>query len=468
MTDTMFRAPERIRAATGRPGVTLMVACVCQFVIAIDYNIVFVALPSIGTDLGLHDAGLQWVVTAYTVAVGGILLLGGRLSDRIGARRILASGMATYAAGCLVSAIGASAPLLIAGRFVQGLGAGVATPASLAVIYAAFRGSTERHRALGSWGAATAFGLAAGSAVGGILTGVWGWSSVFWVTAAMAASSALLATIALPRDSAARWHDFDVPGAVLATVASVAVIFGLAEIPTSGMLSVESGGVIVAGIAVAGLWMWWESRAHSPLLPIAVVTDRSFLGVAAALIAAQGTLGAGYFVYTTYLQRQLGWGAVAAGMAFLPLAAVSIVLARRAVPAVMNRFGPGTTVLGCFALSILSFIPLGVAYAMHAPFAVVLTVMLVWAVACAFLFPAAMALLGHIPIADAFPGVTSAAGSSARQIGAGIGLAVVIIASGVGTGVNADLAACLAIALFCVVGVIGALVAVREQKGESA
>ncbi|CAM4004904.1 MULTISPECIES: MFS transporter [Tsukamurella] len=466
MSEVLTRAGRRIAGARGTPAAVLAVACTCQFIIAIDYNIVFVALPTIGSELNIGSSGLQWVVTAYTVAVGGVLILGGRLSDRVGSRRILMAGMALYGLGCLISAVGADAFLLILGRFVQGTGAGLATPASLALIYAAFSDPAERHRALGGWGAATAIGLAAGSALGGVLTGLLGWPSVFWVNTVFAVLAIALAAALLPPDALARWNDFDVFGAILATIGSVLIIYSLASIPEAGFFSLAGGGALVAGIVVGAVWLRWERSARSPLFPPRAARDRGFLGVAIALMAAQGMLGAGYYEYTEYLQDRLGWGAVSAGLGFLPLAVVSIVLSRRAVPGALNRFGPARVVTACFTGSALAFLALSVAYAAGAGFAIVLSIMLVWAVACAYLFPAAMALLGHLPISSELPGVISAAGSSARQIGAGIGLALAVIASRLvdGTGFSGTAAACATIAAICLVGLAGAVVAERAAR----
>lgn len=466
MTEVLGGRARALSGVRGTPAAVLAVACTCQFIIAIDYNIVFVALPTIGSELNIGSSGLQWVVTAYTVAVGGILILGGRLSDRVGSRRVLASGMALYGLGCLTSALGADAFLLILGRFVQGTGAGLATPASLALIYAAFSDQAERHRALGAWGAATAIGLAAGSALGGVLTGVWGWPSVFWVNSVFAVLAIALAATLLTADHRAQWSDFDVFGAILVTISSVLIIYSLASIPETGIVSPSGGGALVAGLGMGAVWLRWERSARSPLFPPRAARDRGFLGVALALMAAQGMLGAGYYEYTEYLQGRLGWGAVSAGLGFLPLAVVSIVLSRKAVPATLNRFGPAPVVIACFAGSAIAFLALSFAYAAGAGFAIVLTAMMLWAVACAYLFPAAMALLGHLPISAELPGVISAAGSSARQIGAGVGLALAVIASRVaeGTGISGASAACATIATICIAGLVGAVIAGRATR----
>jgi EmrB/QacA subfamily drug resistance transporter len=314
-----------------------------QLIVALDYNIVYVALPDIGPALGFSPQSVQWVVSAYAVGLGGLLLFGGRAVDRLGARRMFMTGLALYGVASLAGGLAAGPELLIAARAVQGAGGALLTPATLALIYRGFAEGPARNRALGAWGMAGSAGLAAGSLLGGVLTNYLGWEWVFFVNVPLALACAVAAPRLLPADPARATGAFDVPGAILATAGSALVVFGLASGPEVGWTSLRGAGALAAGAVLIVLLLVVEARTRDPLIPLRLARGRN-LGTTMIVIAIfQGTLGGGYYVLTSYLQPVLGYSSLAAGLTFLPLTLVCMLAALKLTPPLLGRWGVRTT-----------------------------------------------------------------------------------------------------------------------------
>ncbi|WP_279581897.1 MFS transporter [Fodinicola feengrottensis] len=242
-------------APSQRTGPRLALLAFAQFLIALDYNIVYVALPDIGRALTFTPQTLQWVVTAYAVGFGGFLLLGGRAVDRLGARRLFVAGLLLFGAASLVGGFASGTATLVAARAVQGVGAALLSPATLSLINTSFAEGAARNRALAIWGACGSAGLAAGAVLGGVLTNVWGWRSVLFVMAPIALAAALLAPLVLAVDSRRQAGGFDVLGALLATTGSSLLVFGLVSGPEAGWASVRGAGAMVSGVTLLAAFL---------------------------------------------------------------------------------------------------------------------------------------------------------------------------------------------------------------------
>jgi EmrB/QacA subfamily drug resistance transporter len=328
-----------------RAGLKLALLAFTQLIVALDYNIVYVALPDIADALGFTAASVQWVVSAYAVGLGGLLLFGGRAVDKLGPRRMFVLGLALYGAASLTGGLASDNGPLIAARAVQGVGGALLTPATLALIYTGFTEGRERNRALGAWGMAGSAGLAAGSLLGGVLTNYLGWEWVFFVNVPLALGAALAAPRLLAADPPrmSGIGGFDLPGALLATAGSTLLVFGLASGPQAGWGSLRGAGALAAGVTLLAVLLLVESRTRDPLIPLRLLRSRSLATTMVVIAVFQGTLGGGYYVLTTYLQPVLGYSALQAGLTFLPLTVVCMGAALRAAPAMLGRWGVRAT-----------------------------------------------------------------------------------------------------------------------------
>ncbi len=318
---------ERYGGASGegrRPWTALVVLCVAQFMVILDMTVTSIALPSIGRSLGFAPADLQWVVTSYLLATGGLTLLGGRAADLFGGRRTFSLGLAVFTLASLASGLAPGAAALVAARSVQGLGAALLTPSALALITATYTGA-RRATALSAWGALAGGGLATGVLLGGVLTSALGWRSVFLINVpvgvvALAAAWHVLATRA--GSAGARGHGgagrLDLRGTVLAVGGLAALVYGISR---SGW-GLGRTGPLAAAVVLLAAFALAEYRAErgggSPLVPLRVFRSRSLTFGGLALLAATGTQVGVVLLSSLFLQGVLGASAVRAGVEFLP------------------------------------------------------------------------------------------------------------------------------------------------------
>ncbi|NUT41428.1 MAG: MFS transporter [Thermoactinospora sp.] len=406
-----------------------------QLIVALDYNIVYVALPDIAGALGFTTASAQWIVSAYAVGLGGLLLLGGRAVDKLGPRRMFALGLTLYAIASLAGGLAPDAGVLIAARAVQGVGGALLTPATLALIYRGFAEGPGRNRALGAWGMAGSAGLAAGSLLGGVLTNYLGWEWVFFVNVPLALAAALAAPRLLPADPprSPGLGGFDLPGALLATAGSVLLVLGLADGPEHGWGTIRGTGALIAGIVLLAALLVVESRTRDPLIPPRLLRNRGLATTMAVIALFQGTLGGGYYVLTSYLQPVLGYSALEAGLTFLPLTLVCMGAALKVAPAMLGRWGVRTT-LSVGMLGAGAGIALLVAGApAGGGFWTLLPGSVVWGLFGGVAFVALFASAGA-GIAPAEQGVASGLASTAKEIGGAMGLAVFVAVATAGSG----------------------------------
>jgi EmrB/QacA subfamily drug resistance transporter len=316
------RASQEARASReGRsPWTALVVLCVAQFMVILDMTVTSIALPSIGRSLGFAAADLQWVVTSYLLATGGLTLLGGRAADLFGGRRMFSVGLAVFTLASLASGLAPDAAALLAARSAQGVGAALLTPSALAVLTASYAGP-RRATALSAWGALAGGGLATGVLLGGVLTSWLGWRSVFLINVPVGVVALAAARHVLPRRAGASGGAagrLDLRGAVLAVAGLVALDYGISR-SGWGPVRVSSLAAAVALLAAFALAEYRAERGGgSPLVPLRVFRSRSLTFGGLALLGATGTQVGVVLLSSLFLQGVLGASAVRAGVEFLP------------------------------------------------------------------------------------------------------------------------------------------------------
>ena len=416
-------APEDVSSvrAIRRRHLALVLLASAQFVVMLDTSIVNVALPSIQADLGLSPTGLTWVVNAYVLTFGGLLLVFGRLADLVGRRRMFVGGSAVFTLGTLIGASAGTSELLVAGRIVQGAGAAALSPAAMSLLLLTFPGEM-RARAMSVWGAASAVGGATGVLAGGLLSGLLGWSSVFYVTVPVSITAVVLARHLLDEGARGTRRRLDGRGAVTITGAVVALVHGALGV---GEGNVASPSVLVsftAATALFTLFVLAERRTADPLVPLELFRSR-VLSTGVALAVFGGAARASTFVLVAlYLQQGLRMAPEQAGLAMVPTSLTGFVVSLALLPRLLRLLGPRRTlVLGLLILATghlwLAYAPLGGGYAVA-----VLPALFLVAVGVAMSFtPTTMVIASAVP--ETHTGLASGLAGSATQVGAALGTA---------------------------------------------
>jgi EmrB/QacA subfamily drug resistance transporter len=299
----------------------LILLCSAQFVVVLDASIVNVALPSIGEALAFSQENLSWVVNAYVLTFGGFLLLGGRLADLLGRRRVFMGGLLLVAVASLFAGFAATEGQLIAARAAQGLGAAIISPSALSIVTTTFSDGAERNRALGVWGAVAGSGGAAGVLLGGILTDGLGWEWVLWVNVpvsliALALSPRLIAESRADSETRA----FDVAGAVTVTAALSILVYALVDANDAGWGSTQTIGLIALSLSLLAAFVAIELRSAKPLVPFSIFRIRTLTGANVVGLLVGASLFSMFFFISLYMQQVLGYSAIHAGLSYLPLA----------------------------------------------------------------------------------------------------------------------------------------------------
>lgn len=417
-----------------------------QFVVMLDTSIVNVALPSIQSALSLDASSLSWVVNAYVLTFGGLLLLCGRVADRVGRRTMFTLGAALFTVGTLAAAAAGGEWMLLAGRVVQGLGAACLSPAAMALLLVNFPGE-QRARAMSLWGAASTLGGATGVAVGGLLAGSLGWSSVFLVTVPVSLAAALLAGRVVADTMTSSTRAFDVRGAVTISAAVLALVHGATCLASGDWASFGAIGVLVPAVLVL-LFVRAERRAVDPLVPLEVFESR-VLSTGVALAVLGGAARASTFVLVAlYLQQALAMSPESGGLAMVPTSLTGFVVSLLLLPRVLRRVGPrwslvvGLTILAGGHLW-LAHGPSGVGYLVG-----VLPALVLVATGVALSFtPTTMVVASALPAHQS--GLASGLASSATQVGAALGTAAftAIALSDPGEGFSAAFTAAAVVAI---------------------
>ncbi len=298
------------------------------FMTILDVAIVNVALPSIQKDLDIPESTLQWVVTAYAITFGGFLLLGGRMADLLGRRRIFIVGLTLFTLASLFCGLAWSAGVLIGARAVQGVGAAIISPAALSIVTTTFEEGAERNKALGIWGALGGSGAAAGVLFGGILTEYLGWEWIFFVNVPVGVVVFALTRPVVQESRAALGHRrFDAAGAVTVTASLALLVYAVAKAPDVGWATLRTIGLIVVAAALFAAFLAIETRTSAPLMPFEIFRNRSVTGANIVGFLFGAAIFANFFVLTLYVQQVLGWSALKAGLTFLATAGTTVIWA---------------------------------------------------------------------------------------------------------------------------------------------
>jgi EmrB/QacA subfamily drug resistance transporter len=311
----------------GRRGAVLPLLCTASFMAVVDTTIVSIALPAVREDLGFTVAGAQWVFNAYALVFGGLLLLLGRLGDLVGRRRLFEVGLVVFAAGSVVAGVARQPWVLVAGRLLQGAGAGAFVPASLSLLTSTFRDKRGRGRALGVYGSTAGLGFVVGMTGGGVITQAWGWRWVFLVNVPVAVIALLPSRRVLAESRSGNDRRLDVAGAATVTVGVALLIYATTSVPRYGWFAAPVLVASVAGAACLVAFVLIERWHPVPLLPRGVVTRRPVL-VPNAALALQSMVGIAWlYVLTLYFQEIRGLDALHTGMLFVPMTLAAVVAA---------------------------------------------------------------------------------------------------------------------------------------------
>ncbi|GAA2160931.1 MFS transporter [Pedococcus bigeumensis] len=409
------------RHAARRRWVALGLLVSAQYVVMLDTSIVNVALPSIQADLGLSPTAVTWVVNAYVLAFGGLLLLSGRVADLFGRRRMFAGGSALFTLGTLLAAAATNQGLLLGGRIIQGVGAAALSPAAMSLLLLTYPGST-RARAMSIWGAASALGGATGVMVGGLLVGSLGWSSVFVVTVPFSVAAVALARFVLPEGARGPRRRFDWLGAATITGAVLALVHGALGIAERGLASPTVLASLGASAGLVAFFIAVERRNPDPLVPLELFRSRA-LSAGVTLAVLGGAARASTFVLVAlYLQQALGMAPRQAGLSMVPTSLTGFVVSLALLPRILRALGPQRTlVLGLVVLAAghlwLANAPMEAGYAVA-----VLPGLLLAAIGVALSFtPTTMVIAAAAP--DSHTGLASGLAGAATQVGAALGTA---------------------------------------------
>jgi EmrB/QacA subfamily drug resistance transporter len=317
----------------------LALLCMTQFMVVLDASIVNIALPSIGKDVGISQENLSWVVNGYVLTFGGFLLLGGRMADLLGRRRIFMAGLIVVAVASLFAGFAPSEGALIAARAGQGLGAAIIAPSALSIVATIFRDGSERNKALGAWGAVAGSGGAAGVLLGGVLTDGLGWEWVMWVNVPVSLIVLALAPALIPESrSESQTRYFDVAGAVTVTAGLSLLVYAIVDAESAGWGSAQTIGLLTAAIVLLGIFTVIELRSHAPLVPFGIFRKRTLTGANVVGLMVGGSLFAMFFFITLYMQQVLGYSPIKAGLSYLPLS-VAIILSAGVASQLVTKVG---------------------------------------------------------------------------------------------------------------------------------
>jgi EmrB/QacA subfamily drug resistance transporter len=463
-----------IREARDKRWIALILLCSAQFVVVLDASIVNVALPTIGEALKFSEGNLPWVVNAYVLTFGGFLLLGGRLADLLGRRRIFMAGLILFALASLAGGLASDSGQLIAARAVQGLGAAILSPAALSIVATTFKDGAERNKALGIWGAVAGSGGAAGVLLGGVLTEGLGWEWVLWVNVPIGIAAAAItpALIAETRDEGEVRH-FDVAGAVTITLGLSALVFALLDAESAGWGSAQTIGTLVASAILLAAFVVIERRSRAPLVPFSIFRIRTITGANVVGLLVGASLFSMFFFISLYMQQVLGYSPIHAGLSYLPLA-ISIILSAGIASTLVTRVGFKPILAAGMALIAIGLIWFS-QISVHGSFlADILGPSLFAAVGLGFAFvPVTIAAVSGV--ADREQGLASGLINTSQQVGGALGLAILAaIANGIINGSHDPVkltegfqAAFLVGAAFAILGLIATLLLIRSSDSRA-
>ncbi|WP_329098656.1 MFS transporter [Actinomadura citrea] len=403
----------------------MIVLCLVQFMLVLDDTVVNVALPSIRDDLGFSASGLPWVVNAYFLAFGGLLLLCGRMADLLGRRRVFLMGVALFGVASLACGLAQEPWQLVIGRFVQGTGSAMAGPAAMSMITLLYPRTEERTRALGIWGGIAALGGTSGLVISGVLTDLVSWRWIFLINLPVVAVALALLPGLVPESRAPGRRSLDVPGAVLVTGAAVSLVYGLLRAGETGWSDPIAIGAVALSAALTAAFLVTESRAAAPLVPRSFLASRTRAVANGATLLFSMAMYAMSFLLMIQVQSALGYSPLLAGIAYLPYGG-GILAGMWSSSRIWLRIGTRWALLLAFLVNIAGLLPLsgvaaGDSYAAH-----VLPGMLILSVGNGLSLPV-MAVAAVDGTTEEDAGLGSALFTSVQQIGGAVGVAALAV-----------------------------------------
>jgi EmrB/QacA subfamily drug resistance transporter len=419
----MTTPPAPSRATDPRRWLVLATVAIAQLMVVLDATIVNIAMPSAQAELGFSDNDRQWVVTAYALAFGSLLLLGGRLSDLLGRRRTFLIGLVGFAVASALGGAAQSFEMLVAARALQGVFAAVLAPSALSVLTTTFTEPAERGRAFGVFGAIAGVGGAVGLLLGGFLTQNFDWRWNLYVNLVFAAIAVVAGLLLLPRGEQGRRQRLDVPGVALGSGGLFLLVYGFSQAEPQGWGSVWTWGSLVASVVLLVAFVGWQRRAAQPLLPLSIVRDRDRAGSYVAIfVAGVGMFGVSLFL-TYYLQATMGYDPMRTGVAFLPMVLALVATAQVSNNVTLPRLGAKVLVpagLAVCVVAMLWFARLDVdsTYATG-----VLPALVLLGIGMGSVMPPSIQT-ATVGVQGPYAGVASAMVSTSQQVGGAVGTAV--------------------------------------------
>jgi EmrB/QacA subfamily drug resistance transporter len=400
-----------------------MVLCVAVLTVNLDNTILNVALPTLVEKLQATTDQLQWIVDAYAMVFGGLLLVSGSLADRYGRKRLFVAGLVVFGGGSLGAAFSGSVDPLIIWRGLMGAGASMTIPSGLSIINDIFRDPVERARAVGVWAGTVGLGIAIGPVAGGLLLAHFWWGSIFLVNVPVVAAGLVGTLLLVPESRSANPRRADPVGALLSIGGLGAILWAIIEGPARGWSSPEVVAALAVGVAVVAGFVAWERRSDHPMLPLKYFRSRRFSIALAAMVVGAFALLGGLFLQTQFLQFFLGYSPLGAGLRILPLAGV-LAVAALAAPRLVRRVGSKVIVAGGLLLIAGGLAENAAVASPTVTYLLALPGMLLIGLGAGLLIPAATdSILGALGQEDAAVG--SAANSTALQVGGALGVAVI-------------------------------------------
>jgi len=401
--------------------VALLVISMAQLMVVLDATIVNIALPSIQIDLGLSDPSRQWVITSYTLAFGGLLLLGGRAGDILGRRRVFIAGIWLFSLGSLFGGLAWNAPTLLAGRVIQGIGAAIAAPTALALITTEFPEGKARNQAMGVYAAMSGAGAAVGLILGGVLTDLLNWRWVLFVNVPIGIIVALIAPRALTETEGHRGR-FDLPGALTATIGLSTLVYGLTHAATDGWSDTITIAALAVAVVLLGAFLVIEMRSPHALMPLRIFSDPNRAGAFGIMLIIGAAMFAMFFFLTFFVQNILGYSALRSGFAFVPVS-VFIVISAGIASVLITKIGARPLALAGTATTALGMLWLSRLGVDSTYVSGLLLPMIVLATGLGLTFmPLTLAAVSNV--ADREAGLASGVLNTTQQIGGSLGLAV--------------------------------------------
>ena len=409
---------------------SLIILCTGFLLIVVDMTIVNVALPSIQKDLGFSPSGLAWVVNAYLIAFAGLLLLAGRIGDLVGRKRVFLAGLAIFTGASVLCGLSFAQPMLVAARFVQGVGGAVSSAVILAMIVNLFPEPIERAKAFGIFSFIASAGAAVGLIAGGLITQAVSWHWIFFVNVPIGLATALVAARLLENDRGiGLGRGADALGAVMITAALMLGVYTIVQTSDNGLASTRTAVLGAVTLALAGAFVVRQARGRNPILPLRLFRSRMVTGANLVQALMSVSFLGFFFLGSLDLERVLGYGPMAIGLAFLPVAIVMAVFSVRFSAQLIGRFGPyailvcGLAVAGV-ALAMVGVGPTNPNYALH-----MMLPMAMLGLGGGLAFPA-LTMIAMADVAPSDAGLASGLLNTTGQVGGAFGLAVLATVAG--------------------------------------